>query len=135
MPSDSSHAIVIGAGPAGLASSRALLTHGVDHVVLERGERVGNTWANLYDSLVLHTGKHLSALPGMSFDRATPLFPSRLDFLRYLAAYATSLRLPAGARPWARAELSPAAPVRGDPASRRRAPAPPAAHVPPRRGD
>ena len=94
MPSDSSHVLVIGAGPAGLASSRELLTRGVDHVVLERGERVGNTWANLYDSLVLHTGKHLSALPGMSFDRATPLFPSRLDFLRYLAAYATSFRLP-----------------------------------------
>jgi putative flavoprotein involved in K+ transport len=87
-------AVVIGAGPAGLATSRELLRAGVRHVVLERGDRVGYTWANLYDSLVLHTGKHLSALPGMRFPRSSPLFPPRLDFLRYLERYADRFGLP-----------------------------------------
>jgi putative flavoprotein involved in K+ transport len=87
-------AVVIGAGPAGLATSRELLRAGVRHVVLERGDRVGYTWANLYDSLVLHTGKHLSALPGMRFPRSSPLFPARLDFLNYLEGYAARFGLP-----------------------------------------
>jgi cation diffusion facilitator CzcD-associated flavoprotein CzcO len=88
------HAVVIGAGPAGLATSRELGRHGIDHVVLERGNRLGHTWANLYDSLVLHTGKHLSALPGLPFSRTTRLFPSRRDFLHYLEEYARQFDLP-----------------------------------------
>ena len=87
-------AIVIGAGPAGLATSRELTRRTVRHVVLERGDRLGHTWANLYDSLVLHTGKHLSSLPGLAFPRETPLFPTRRDFLDYLDRYAATFGLP-----------------------------------------
>lgn len=86
--------IVIGAGPAGLATSRELTRRYVRHVVLERGDRPGHTWANLYDSLVLHTGKHLSTLPGLSFPATTPLFPARRDFLEYLDRYASTFALP-----------------------------------------
>ena len=86
--------VVIGAGPAGLATSRELGRRGVEHVVLERGDSIGHTWANLYDSLVLHTGKHLSSLPGLRFPRTTSLFPSRLEFLDYLHRYAGAFRLP-----------------------------------------
>jgi NADPH-dependent 2,4-dienoyl-CoA reductase/sulfur reductase-like enzyme len=87
-------AVVIGAGPAGLATSRELGRRGVEHVVLERGDRIGYTWANLYDSLVLHTGKHMSALPGLRFPESTPLFPRRRDFVEYLDRYASAFHLP-----------------------------------------
>ncbi len=87
-------AIVIGAGPAGLATSRELARSGVGHRVLERGDEVGHTWANLYDSLVLHTGRHLSSLPGLAFPSGTPLFPSRRVFVDYLHRYAATFRLP-----------------------------------------
>jgi NADPH-dependent 2,4-dienoyl-CoA reductase/sulfur reductase-like enzyme len=87
-------ALVVGAGPAGLATSQALTRAGVEHAVLERGDRVGHTWANLYDGLVLHTGKHLSALPDMPFPSGTPLFPTRRQFLDYLDRYAGTFRLP-----------------------------------------
>ncbi len=65
---------VIGAGPAGLATSHALAQKKIDHV--ER-EAVGHSWSNVYESLRLHTGKHMSALPGMSFPRSAPLFVRR----------------------------------------------------------
>src|SRR5689334_11396122 len=87
-------AIVIGAGPAGLATSRELKERGVNHVVLERGDSVGYVWANLYDSLTLHTGKHMSSLPGMKFSRATPLFVPRAQFVTYLQDYARRFDLP-----------------------------------------
>jgi hypothetical protein len=86
--------VVVGAGPAGLATSRELTQAGIDHIVLERGSRAGHTWENLYDDLVLHTGKHLSSLPGMPFPRSTPLFPTRRQFVDYLHRYAEAFRLP-----------------------------------------
>jgi indole-3-pyruvate monooxygenase len=86
--------LVIGAGPAGLATSAELRRAGVEHAVLERGSQPGHVWANLYDSLTLHTGKHLSALPGMPFPRTTPLFPTRQHFLDYLHEYAAKLAAP-----------------------------------------
>ena len=93
--SDEERAVVIvGAGPAGLATSHELARRQIDHVVLERGATLGHTWATLYESLILHTGKHLSSLPGMAFPRSTPLFPSREQFLKYLARYASEFRLP-----------------------------------------
>jgi putative flavoprotein involved in K+ transport len=78
---------VVGAGPAGLAAARELKVRGIDPIVLERGSAAGHTWENLYDSLRLHTGKHLSHLPGLRFPRQTPLFPHRDDFLAYLRRY------------------------------------------------
>lgn len=86
--------VVIGAGPAGLATSQQLSARGIAHVVLERGDTVGHTWANLYDSLTLHTGKHLSSLPGLRFPRAYPLFIPRPLFCDYLRRYAETFRLP-----------------------------------------
>ncbi len=86
--------VIVGAGPAGLAAAQALLARNVPVRVLERGPDVGHVWRNLYDSLRLHTGKHLSALPGLRFDRATPLFPHRTDFVRYLERYRERFRIP-----------------------------------------
>jgi thioredoxin reductase len=89
-----SDALVIGAGPAGLATSYQLGRAGVSHLVLERGGSVGQTWAELYDNLVLHTVRRLSSLPGLGFPAGSPLFPRRLDFLEYLRAYARAFDLP-----------------------------------------
>jgi cation diffusion facilitator CzcD-associated flavoprotein CzcO len=85
--------VVIGAGPAGLASSRELQRRSVEHVVLERGD-VAESWSRLYDSLTLHTGKHMSHLPGMRFPRGTPLFLSRERFVSYLREYREKFALP-----------------------------------------
>lgn len=85
--------LVIGAGPAGLATAASLARRGIAYRLLERGPEPGHTWANLYDSLVLHTGRHMSSLPGWSFPPGTPLFPSRADFVRYLRDYASALAL------------------------------------------
>jgi cation diffusion facilitator CzcD-associated flavoprotein CzcO len=85
---------VVGAGPAGLATSQQLQARGIGHRVLERGDTVGYTWANLYDSLTLHTGKHMSSLPGLPFPRSAPLFVPRREFWEYLRLYARRFELP-----------------------------------------
>lgn len=86
--------VVVGAGPAGLAASRQLGERGLEHRVLERGEGPGHCWEHLYDSLRLHTGKHLSGLPGRPFPASAPLFVPRGLFLDYLRDYTAHFRLP-----------------------------------------
>ena len=86
-------AVVVGAGPAGLATSWGLSRHGIAHVVLERGD-VGHCWRGLYDSFHLNTGKHLSSLPGRPFPAGTSLFPTRSEWVDYLTGYARHFRLP-----------------------------------------
>ena len=79
--------LIVGAGPAGLATARELGERAVRCRVLERGPTPAHVWHNLYDSLRLHTGRHLSALPGLRFPRGTSLFPSRSEFTAYLERY------------------------------------------------
>lgn len=87
------HVLVVGAGPAGLATAQQLGERRIESTVIERGDDVGWVWANLYDSLKLHTGKHLSSLPGMPFRRNDPLFIRRERFVDYLHEYASKFRI------------------------------------------
>ena len=64
--------VVIGAGQAGLATSRCLSGLGVDHVVIERGD-VAQRWrTQSWDSLHLLTPNWMTRLPGFQYDGSDP---------------------------------------------------------------
>ncbi len=63
--------VVVGAGQAGLATSRELTKTGVDHVVLERG-RVAQTWRGRWDSFCLVTPNWFVRLPDGHYDGPDP---------------------------------------------------------------
>jgi cation diffusion facilitator CzcD-associated flavoprotein CzcO len=81
-------ALIIGAGPAGLASAACLKRRGVDAVVLEAGATVGSSWRGHYERLHLHTVKEHSHLPGLPFEAAIGRYPSRDEVIAYLETYA-----------------------------------------------
>jgi cation diffusion facilitator CzcD-associated flavoprotein CzcO len=81
-------AVVIGAGPGGLAAAAELKRVGVDAIVLDKADRVGASWAGHYDRLHLHTSRGLSGLPGYRIPRRYGRWVARDDVLRYLAEYA-----------------------------------------------
>jgi len=87
------HAIVIGAGPAGLAVGASLKRAGVPCLILERGPSVATAWRRHYERLHLHTDKGHSALPFMPFPASYPRYPSRLEVIEYLQAYARRFEL------------------------------------------
>jgi putative flavoprotein involved in K+ transport len=81
-------ALVIGAGPGGLAAAAALRERGLRPLVLERAEKLGASWRGHYDRLHLHTTRRLSALPGLPIPRAYGRWVGRDDVVRYLEQYA-----------------------------------------------
>jgi cation diffusion facilitator CzcD-associated flavoprotein CzcO len=97
MSTADSTAVVIGAGPAGLAAAAQLRRAGFEVIVLDKSAEVGSSWASHYDRLHLHTSRLLSSLPGLVIPRRYGRWVARDDFRAYLASYAThhelSLRL------------------------------------------
>ena len=85
-------AVVIGAGPAGLAAAACLRREGVEALVVER-DSVGSSWRRHYDRLHLHTVRWLSGLPGLPIDRREGRWVSRDGVVRYLERYARYHRL------------------------------------------
>jgi putative flavoprotein involved in K+ transport len=85
--------IVIGAGPAGLASAAALRRRGVPALVLDKGDRVASSWRGRYDRLRLNSSRPFSRLPGAPFARGTGMFPSRNEMVRYFEEFARRNRV------------------------------------------
>jgi putative flavoprotein involved in K+ transport len=86
-------AIVIGAGPAGLAAAATLKLAGVPNVVLDRAEAVGSAWRTHYERLHLHTVRWLSNLPGYPIPRRHGRWVARDGVVSYLEDYARHHRL------------------------------------------
>lgn len=85
---------VVGAGPAGLATSWELTRRGVEHAVLERG-RVGQRWRDRWESFCLVTPNWSVQLPGGSYAGPDPDgFMPRDAIVRHLEEYAASFAAP-----------------------------------------
>jgi putative flavoprotein involved in K+ transport len=82
-------AVVVGAGHAGLAMSRRLTDRSIDHIVLERGE-VANSWrTQRWPSLRLLTPNWQTRLPGHDYAGDDPDgFMPAADVVATLASYA-----------------------------------------------
>jgi putative flavoprotein involved in K+ transport len=86
-------AVVIGAGPGGLAAAAMLQRAGVETVVVDRAPAIGNSWRGHYDRLHLHTIRWLSHLPGYRIPRRYGRWVARDDVVRYLESYCAHHRL------------------------------------------
>jgi putative flavoprotein involved in K+ transport len=86
--------IIIGAGQAGLAMSRALQHHGLDHVVIEAG-RVAQSWRARWPSLRLLTPNWMTRLPDHRYGGSEPDgYMSRDEVVRLLQRYASAIDAP-----------------------------------------
>jgi lysine/ornithine N-monooxygenase len=80
--------LIIGAGPAGLATAARLRKANLDFTIIEQSQHVGNAWRNHYDRLHLHTVKEWSHLPHLPFPEDYPRYVSRQQLVDYMVNYA-----------------------------------------------
>ncbi len=80
--------LVIGAGPAGLASAYYLEQAGISYVVVDRANEIASTWAHLYKSLHLNTASFVTYLPGKRMPVTSPIYPSGEQLYDYIRQYA-----------------------------------------------
>src|SRR3954449_10126576 len=80
--------LVVGAGPAGLAVAACLRKRGIDVLVVDRGDAVGDSWRDRYPRLHLHTPRVQSALPGLRIPRRFGRWVAKDDMASYLRLYA-----------------------------------------------
>jgi putative flavoprotein involved in K+ transport len=87
--------VVIGAGHAGLATSRCLTDAGRDHVVLDRG-RLAESWrSSRWDSLRLLTPNWMTRLPGWRYQGSdSEGFMTAAEVTGHVDAYAHSFGAP-----------------------------------------
>jgi putative flavoprotein involved in K+ transport len=87
--------LVIGGGQAGLATSYWLTKAGVDHLVVDRRDRLGGGWHDRWDGFCLVLPNFTLLLPGMPYDGDDPDgFMPRDDMLKYVSRYASVVSPP-----------------------------------------
>jgi len=79
-------AVVIGAGPGGLACAATLGRAGTETLVLER-DSVASSWRSHYDRLHLHTWRLLSGMPGLRIASRRGPWVAREGVVGYLENY------------------------------------------------
>ncbi|RUP27003.1 MAG: portal protein [Mycolicibacterium sp.] len=94
MCSDRFDTVVIGASQAGLAMGYHLARQGRRFVIVDAGDRIGQSWARRWDSLRLFTPTRFTHLPGLRFPGSPGHLPSKDEMADYLRSYAARFELP-----------------------------------------
>ncbi|SNQ47591.1 putative flavoprotein involved in K+ transport [Frankia canadensis] len=85
--------LVVGAGGSGLAVGAHLEAMGIDTLLVERNDRIGDNWRSRYEALVLHSPVHSDHLPFMPFPSTWPVYPPKAKYADWLEAFGRAMDL------------------------------------------
>jgi putative flavoprotein involved in K+ transport len=85
--------LVAGGGQAGLSIAATLGRLGVDTLVIDRHERVGDNWRKRYHSLALHNPTELNQLPYMPFPPSWPTYLPKDMVADWFETYAWAMEI------------------------------------------
>ncbi|HEX4109238.1 MAG TPA: NAD(P)/FAD-dependent oxidoreductase [Solirubrobacteraceae bacterium] len=85
--------LIVGGGQSGLALAARCGQMGVDALIVERNERVGDNWRRRYHSLTLHNEIYANALPYVPYPPTWPSFLPKDKLAGWLEAYAEFMEL------------------------------------------
>ena len=85
--------LIAGGGQAGLSLAATLGRIGVDTLVIDRQERVGDCWRTRYHSLALHNDTSFNHLPYMPFPPSWPTYLPKDMVADWFEAYAWAMEI------------------------------------------
>ncbi|HEY0224338.1 MAG TPA: NAD(P)/FAD-dependent oxidoreductase [Pseudolabrys sp.] len=85
--------IVIGGGQAGLSIGARLHQLGVDTLIIDRHERVGDNWRKRYHSLTLHNEVYVNHLPFLRFPPTFPTYIPKDKLANWFESYVEAMEL------------------------------------------
>ncbi|GAB0134652.1 hypothetical protein EsDP_00003014 [Epichloe bromicola] len=85
--------LIIGAGQAGLTAAVRLKMLGIDALIIDRNQRVGDNWRNRYHQLVLHDPVWYDHMPYLNFPPQWPIFTPKDKLADWFEAYASIMEL------------------------------------------
>jgi len=85
--------VVVGGGQAGLAIAARLQQLGVDTLIVDRHERIGDNWRKRYHSLTLHNEVHVNHMPYMPFPPTWPVYIPKDMLANWFESYVDALEL------------------------------------------
>lgn len=85
--------LVVGGGQAGLCIAARLGQLGVDTLVVDKNERIGDNWRKRYHSLALHNQIQVNHLPYMPFPPTWPKYIPKDMLANWFEAYAFALQI------------------------------------------
>ncbi len=85
--------LIVGGGQAGLSAAARLNHLGVDTLIIDRNQRIGDNWRLRYHSLTLHNEVHVNHLPLMPFPPTWPVFIPKDKLANWFETYVDSLEL------------------------------------------
>lgn len=86
-------ALVVGGGQAGLDVAARLNQLGVDTLIIDKHQRVGDNWRLRYHALTLHNEVHVNHMPYMPFPPTWPVFIPKDKLANWFEAYVDALEL------------------------------------------
>lgn len=85
--------VVIGGSQSGLGIAASLNILGVDTLVIDKHERVGDAWRKRYHNLTLHNEVFVDHLPYMPFPANYPVYIPRDKIANWLEFYADTMEI------------------------------------------
>jgi putative flavoprotein involved in K+ transport len=84
---------VVGGGQAGLSIAARLTQLGVDTLIVDKHERIGDNWRKRYHALTLHNEMHVNHLPYLPFPPTFPTYIPKDKLANWFETYVESLEL------------------------------------------
>lgn len=94
--------VVVGGSQCGLGIAASLGVLGVDTLVIDKNERVGDAWRKRYHNLVLHNEVFVDHMPYMPFPTNYPVYIPKDKIANWLEFYADTMEL----NVWSSAEFT-----------------------------
>jgi hypothetical protein len=85
--------IVVGGGQAGLSLAARLHQLGVDTLIVDRHQRIGDNWRKRYHSLTLHNEVYVNNLPYLPFPPTFPVYIPKDKLANWFESYVEAMEL------------------------------------------